>query len=103
MLKKTMILLLALLVLLPAAAVGEDAEPRQLTNVEGFVYTLNADGTAEIAGYTGESQKLVIPGTVDGHPVTSISRELAEQILAVGHFPKAFAEIRQFRESAFWK
>ena len=77
MLKKHLSLLLALWMLisfaLPAAN-GEETEPRRLTNADGFVYTVNADGSAEIVGYTGKSQKLVIPEKVDGYPVTSIGK-----------------------------
>ncbi|MBQ7851055.1 MAG: leucine-rich repeat protein, partial [Clostridia bacterium] len=37
-----------------------------------FAYTLQADGTAEIVGYFGETENLVIPDRLDGHAVTAI-------------------------------
>lgn len=72
MLKMALSMLLALLFLLPASAVGEDMEPQRLTNAQGFVYILVDDGSAEIVGYTGKALKLVIPEKLDGHRVTAI-------------------------------
>ena len=98
--KKTLSLLLALLLLLPAAACGEEkAAPKQLINAEGLVYIVAENGSAEIVGYTGKKEKLVIPETLEGHPVT---------VIAQNAFNSAgFAEvtvpggIRQIRNSAF--
>ena len=98
--KKTLSLLLALLLLLSAAACGEGkAAPKQLTNAEGLVYIVAENGSAEIVGYTGKKEKLVIPETLEGHPVT---------VIAQNAFNSAgFAEvtvpggIRQIRNGAF--
>ena len=73
MAKRFLSLFLMLFILLPAAACGEEkAAPKQLTNAEGFVYTLTGNGSAQITGYTGKKEKLEIPDTLDGHPVTAI-------------------------------
>ena len=76
MLKKALSILLALLlVLIPAIVGGEEKEPQQLTNAEGFVYVLADDGTAEIVDYIGMSENLIIPETLDGHLVTIIRQK----------------------------
>lgn len=49
-------------------AVGVQAE----TPATDFVYTVLSDGTAEIAGYTGNDTDINIPSTIDGRKVTSI-------------------------------
>lgn len=77
MTKKALSILLALLLLtLPGLSLAESAEapagPATLTNTDGFVYTVNPDGTAVIAGYTGGKDDLVIPASIDGHTVTAI-------------------------------
>ena len=102
MLKKTLSLLFALLMIMPIAspaAVGEDAAPQKLTNSDGFVYTVNADGSAEIAGYTGQDQKLVIPESVDGHRVISIGKRAftGARITEV----TVAASVREIRDNAF--
>ncbi len=71
MLKKAVALLFALL-LLPAAARGEETAPPRITNAEGFVYILTGDDGAEIIGYTGDNPEPVIPSSLDGHPVRSV-------------------------------
>ncbi len=39
---------------------------------DGYRYTLDADGNAEIIYYIGEETEVVIPSALDGHPVTTI-------------------------------
>lgn len=68
----SVMLLLMLLTGLCCSAMAEDAAPEKFSNSEGYVYTLNEDGTAEITGYTGNEKKLAIPSELDGHTVTSI-------------------------------
>ena len=41
-------------------------------------YTLLADGTAEITGYTGQERALRIPDQIDGRTVSSIGRQAFE-------------------------
>ena len=76
--KKTALFLIAVLCLglclmIPASA-EEGAEEPALES-EGFRYRLLEDGTAEILAYIGKELSLVIPETLDGHPVTSIGDE----------------------------
>ena len=40
-------------------SLADEIQPKKLTNSEGFVYTLNEDGTAEITGYTGNDPAVV--------------------------------------------
>lgn len=71
--KKTLIILLALLLSLGMACAA--AEPE--VHVSGkYEYILLADGTAEIFDYKGENTAVhvTIPATLDGIPVTSIGR-----------------------------
>jgi Zn-dependent protease len=45
-----------------------------LTTADGFEYELtNGGNTTAITGYSGAGGDLVIPSTIDGHPVTSIN------------------------------
>ena len=69
----TAVLLLALGLLLPASA--EQAAEAPALESEGFRYRLLEDETAEILAYVGKDLRLVIPDTLDGHPVTSIGEE----------------------------
>ena len=53
-----------------AAAVPASADS------SSFAYTVDADGNATVTGYIGTApQDLVIPSTVDGHPVTAIGNQ----------------------------
>ena len=61
-----------LLIVLGAAAARAEEEPKRLTNKNGYVYTLDADGRATIVGYTGKEKKLNIPSKLDGHAVVCI-------------------------------
>lgn len=74
--RKTLVAwLLALLLmstLCPAALAEGEAEPEKFSNAEGYVYTLNEDGAAQIVGYTGQAQKLVVPAELDGHTVVAL-------------------------------
>lgn len=58
------------LILLTACALAEETEPTVYTAGD-WDYILLADGTAEIAGYTGAATELTIPTEHDGHAVTS--------------------------------
>ena len=61
-------LALAVLCMSFAAAAGE-------TKTSGdYEYTLRADGTAEIIGYTGSDAEIEIPGELDGAAVTAVGR-----------------------------
>lgn len=39
---------------------------------EDFEYEIRNDGTVEITEYWGKEKELVVPGEIDGHPVTTI-------------------------------
>jgi hypothetical protein len=66
-------LCLALCLIVPASAEETAGEPALESG--GFRYRLLKDGTAEILEYIGKELGLVIPDTLDGHPVTSIGDE----------------------------
>ncbi|MBR6954637.1 MAG: leucine-rich repeat domain-containing protein [Clostridia bacterium] len=42
------------------------------TTADGFVYTLQADGSAVWTGYTGPQGRVTIPAELDGHPLTAV-------------------------------
>ena len=65
------VLLGCLALLLPAACLGEEAKETILTRGP-FEYVLRPGGGAEIVGYSGAEERLTIPKTLDGHPVTAI-------------------------------
>ena len=72
--KKLWYLTIALVLILAALsvpAVAAEEEPTQYTSGD-FRYTLQPDGTAAIAQYTGSASELSIPDTLDGHAVTAI-------------------------------
>ena len=65
------VLLGCLALLLPVACLGEEAKETILTRGP-FEYVLRPGGGAEIVGYSGAEERLTIPKTLDGHPVTAI-------------------------------
>ena len=66
--KKTLAVLLAVLLACGAFPAGSFAEGKNL-----FLYSVNPDGTAVITGITDEDIEVMeIPAELDGHPVTSI-------------------------------
>ena len=72
--KKLWYLTIALVLILAALsvpAVAAEEEPTQYTSGD-YRYTLQPDGTAAIAKYTGSASELSIPDTLDGHAVTAI-------------------------------
>ncbi len=71
--RKMIIALLCLMLALSLPCAGL-AEGSNFTD-SGFQYTLNEDGSATIAGYTGDETRLVLPATLGEHPVTAIGNE----------------------------
>ena len=70
--KKTISLLLVLLLILPASvSYFADNPPEKFTSGD-YDYVILDDGTAEIARYSGSEANLTIPSELDGHKVTSI-------------------------------
>ena len=68
--KKTLALLLTLLLCLPCAlSLAEEAE-RETFTCGDFEYALLDDGTAEIVRYQGDAETLEIPDELDGHAVS---------------------------------
>ena len=63
--------LLCLSMLLPAALSEEAAEENILTKGL-YEYVLRPGGDAEIVRYNGEEERLTIPKSLDGHPVTAV-------------------------------
>ena len=53
--------------------VGENYKYAESIKSGNFYYSLNDNNEAEIHGYDGEIDKLVIPETLDGHKVTALS------------------------------
>lgn len=70
MMKKLLPLLLALMMAILPCALAEDS-PTEYESGD-YRYILLADGTAEITGYYGDSDDLIIPAELDGRPVASI-------------------------------
>ena len=68
--RKKVSLLLALL----TAAVCCLCIPSALANRSGeFTYEVLADGTAAVTDYSGKAQEVVIPASLDGYPVSTVS------------------------------
>ena len=66
---------------------GNDADGKQAYISGDYSYTVKADGTVEITGYSGSGRDITVPGELDGHAVTSIGSEAFmenEQIKSVG-------------------
>ena len=63
------------LVMISAAAEGNDKASEAESECDGYRYRLLEDGTAEITEYIGKEHFLTIPETLDGYTVTSIGDE----------------------------
>ena len=63
--KKTVFLILAALMILLCAWAAADTWG-------DFTYRVQKDGSALLTGYTGPEGEVVIPNTLDGHPVTGV-------------------------------
>ncbi len=66
------VLLAVLLVLAASPQAPALAQEARVYASGDYRYTLNADGTAVVTGYTGLGGVAQVPGTLDGHPVTAI-------------------------------
>ena len=62
----------------PAVTPTPESAPTADTGTEplGWAYRMTADGTAEIAAYTGNAAVLQIPSELDGYRVTAVGREV---------------------------
>ena len=67
--RKASVILLALLLLLPLHAPAAEAES---FGSGDYTWRLLEDGTAEILEYNGSESNLVIPGELEGHPISAI-------------------------------
>ena len=65
--------LLCLILMLPAAAGGEAGE--SVLTVGAYEYVLRPGGDAEIVFYNGAEERIDVPSSLDGHPVTAIRAE----------------------------
>ena len=70
--KRLLSFLLVFALLLVPFAVARGEEGPEILKSGDYQYALLEDGTAEIRRYTGKTENLTIPDTLDGHPVTSI-------------------------------
>ncbi len=52
-----------------------ETKPDISDSEQGLSYSENSDGTLSIIGYTGNATTVIIPGSIDGKDVTSISSE----------------------------
>ncbi len=99
--KNMLTVMLTLLLTLALTCTLAEEAPTVYTSGD-WKYVLLADGTAEITGYYGNSDDLIIPAELDGRPVTSIgigafanhislsSVTLPEGLISIGDF--AFSE-----------
>lgn len=81
--------------LVPAESAAGEADVRQAYTSGDYSYTVKADGTAEITGYSGSGTDITVPGELDGHDVTSIGSEAFmenEQLKSV-RLPDSIADI----------
>ena len=67
-------------IMLMIACAQAEKQPEEQSPAEGkasgdYTYTVLENGTAEITGYSGEDENVVIPGTLDGYPVTAIGEQ----------------------------
>ena len=80
--------LLLLLLLIPARSSVEAIDSGE------WSYTILDDGSAKITDYSGEEANLVIPSSLDGHPVSVIGeRVFSESSLASVEIPEGVAAI----------
>ncbi|MBR4711862.1 MAG: leucine-rich repeat domain-containing protein, partial [Clostridia bacterium] len=70
--KTVRLLALTLALLLLCACVPALAEEEEILTCGDFQYRLTDDGGAVLTGYTGPEGEVVIPGKLDGHPVTGV-------------------------------
>ncbi len=63
--------------LLSAALLTPMAEAEEAREVRSgdYSYTLNRDSTATITQYSGDAEEVIVPGMLDGHPVTAVGDE----------------------------
>lgn len=78
MLKRTVALLLALVLLLPAFGTASAAEDRAVAVDGGYLLYQISDGRAVITGYTGSPRAVVVPDYIDGAPVQRIENSALE-------------------------
>lgn len=92
-------LILAILIILPSFS---NAQERRETETEGildstgtYLYSVNEDGTATILCYQQDEEKVIIPSSLDGHPVTVIGKEAfwGKRSVAVIGMPETVTEI----------
>ena len=65
------IIFLCLALFHPTVVLGEASE-ESILNKGSYGYVLRPGGDAEIVSYSGTEERLTIPKTLDGHPVTAI-------------------------------
>ena len=73
--------------LVPAESAAGEADGGQTYTSGDYSYTVKADGTAEITGYSGSGTNITVPDELDGHDVTAIGSEAFmenEQLKSVG-------------------
>ena len=73
------VLILALVSVFTAGSFAEEAETLQSVKSGDWEYVVLEDGTAEIAGYTGEETSVSVPQELDGIPVTAVGRNAFEK------------------------
>lgn len=61
--------------LVPAESAAGEADGQQADISGDYSYTVKADGTAEITGYSGSGRDITVPGELEGHAVTGIGRQ----------------------------
>ena len=61
--------------LAPAESAAGETDGQQAYICGDYSYTVKADGTAEITGYSGSGTDITVPGELDGHAVTGIDRQ----------------------------
>ena len=69
--KSTAVILLFAVLIVLGLSRAEQTEPEVFTSGD-YQYVLLEDGTAEIVGYSGETEELVIPDALNGFKVTGI-------------------------------
>ena len=61
--------------LVPVESAAGEADGQQAHISGDYSYTVKADGTAEITGYSGSGRDITVPGELEGHVVTGIGRQ----------------------------